>query len=97
MKELTDRTWLRSHEEETGDVRVYRPEDHPLPPARGREGLTYHSDGRFDYRAPGRAGTETGTWHEVGDDVQADVAGQVIHFGLVEVDDDVLRLRWPHP
>ena len=69
MKELTDRTWLRSHEEETGDVRVYRPEDHPLPPARGREELTFHSDGRFDYRAPGRAGTETGTWHEAGDDV----------------------------
>ena len=97
MKELIDRTWLRSHEEETGDVRVYRPEDHPLPPARGREGLTFHSDGRFDYRAPGRAGTETGTWHEAGDDVQADIAGQVIHFGVVEVDDDVLRLRWPHP
>jgi len=29
--------------------------------------------------------------------VQADIAGQVIHFGVVEVDDDVLRLRWPHP
>ena len=48
--------WLRSPEEETGDVRVYRPEDHPFPPARGREGLTFHSDGRFDYRAPGRGG-----------------------------------------
>jgi len=97
VKELTDRTWLRSHEEETGDVRVYRPEDHPLPPARGREELTFHSDGRFDYRAPGRGGTETATWRDTGDEVRADIAGQVIRLYVTEVGDDVLRLRWPHP
>ena len=97
VKDLTDRTWLRSQEEETGDVRVYRPADHPFPPARGREGLTFHSDGRFDYRAPGRGGTETGTWHDSGDEVRADIAGQVIRLYVTEVGDDVLRLRWPHP
>ena len=97
MKDLTDRTWVRSQEEESGDVRVYRPVDHPFPPARGREGLTFHSDGRFDYRAPGRGGTETGTWHDSGDAVRADIAGQVIRLYVTEVGDDVLRLRWPHP
>lgn len=97
MDGLTGRTWLRSPEEESGDVRVYRPENHPFPPARGREGLTFHGDGRFDYRAPGRGGTETGTWTATGATVRADVAGQVIVLYLTEVDDDVLRLRWPHP
>ena len=97
MDAFTDRIWLRSPEEETGDVRVYRPEDHPFPPARGREGLTFHSDGRFDYRAPGRGGTETGTWKDTGGEVRADIAGQVIKLYVTEVGDDLLRLRWPHP
>jgi hypothetical protein len=94
---LTDRTWLRSPEEERGALRVYRPEGHPFPPARGREGLTFHSDGRFDYRAPGRAGTETGTWRGVPGGVRADIAGQQIVLHIREVGDDVLRLEWPHP
>ena len=97
MNPLTDRTWLRSPEEETGDVRVYRPDGYPFPPARGREGLTFHSDGRFEYRAPGRGGTETGTWTATAGEVRAAVAGQVIMLHLTEVGDDVLRLRWPHP
>jgi hypothetical protein len=94
---LTDRTWLRSPEEERGALRVYRPEGHPFPPARGREGLTFHSDGRFDYHAPGRAGMEIGTWREVPGGVRADVAGQQIVLHIREVGDDVLRLEWPHP
>jgi hypothetical protein len=94
---LTDRTWLRSQEEEQGALRVYRPEGHPFPPARGREGLTFHSDGRFDYRAPGRGGTETGTWRTVPGGVRADIAGQQIPLRIREVGDDVLRLEWPHP
>jgi hypothetical protein len=76
---------------------VYRPEGHPFPPARGREGLTFHSDGRFDYRAPGLAGTESGTWRDAPDGVHADIAGQEIALRITEVGDDVLRLEWPHP
>jgi hypothetical protein len=97
---LTDRVWLRAHEEEDGSVRVYRPEGHPFPPARGREGLTFHDDGRFEYRAPGSAGTagaEEGTWRPTPDGVRVDVAGQTIPMQITEVGDDVLRLVWPHP
>lgn len=97
MQGLTDRTWLRSPEEEQGAVRVYRPEGYPFPPARGREGLTFHSDGRFDYRAPGRAGTATGTWQAAPGGVRVDIAGQQILLRIREVGDDVLRLEWPHP
>jgi hypothetical protein len=94
---LTERVWLRAPEEEDGPVRVYRPEGHPLPPARGREGLTFHDDGRFEYRAPGRGGAEAGTWRATPEGVRVDVAGQVIAMRITEVGDDVLRLVWPHP
>jgi hypothetical protein len=97
MAGLTDRVWLRSPEEERGAVRVYRPEDHPFPPARGREGLTFHDDGSFVYRAAGRAGEEAGRWQRTPDGVRVDVAGQVIPLRITEVGDDVLRLEWPHP
>lgn len=97
MTGLTDRVWLRAPEEEQGSMRVYRPEDHPFPPARGREGLTFHGDGRFEYRAPGRGGAEEGTWLATVDGVRVDVAGQVIPLRITEVGDDVLRLSWPHP
>ena len=98
MAGLTDRVWVRAHEEESGPVRVYRPEGHPLPAARGREGLTFHDDGRFEYRPPGRAGAagaEQGTWHATSDGVRVDVAGQTIPMRITEVGDDVLRLVWP--
>ena len=94
---LTDRTWIRSPEEEKDEIRVYRLEHYPFPLARGREGLTFHRDGRFEYRAPGRGGTETGTWRSSETGVRADIAGQVIPLRITEVGDDVLRLVWPHP
>ena len=97
MAGLTDHVWLRAHEEEDGPVRVYHPEGHPFPPARGREGLTFHDDGRFSYRAPGRGGTEEGTWAATPEGVRVDVAGQVIPMQITEVGDDLLRLVWPHP
>lgn len=35
------RRWLHSHEEDTADVRVYRPAEYPFPPARGRDGFEF--------------------------------------------------------
>jgi hypothetical protein len=97
---LTDRVWLRSHEEERGAERVYRPESYPFPPARGREGLVFHADGRFEYLGPGRddrAGGASGRWRfepDGGDRVVAAVAGQVIDLRITQVTTDVLRLQW---
>ncbi len=31
--------WMHSHEEDSGDVQVYRPADYDFPPARGRRGF----------------------------------------------------------
>jgi hypothetical protein len=100
VKSLTDRVWMRSHEEEKGGVRVYRPDDYPFPPARGREGLSFHADGQLDYLVPGRGDrptSEPGTWRADPVDparLTAQVAGQTIGMRVAAVDDDILRLTW---
>jgi hypothetical protein len=57
--------WLHSHEEDTSDVRVYRTEDYPFPPARGRDGFEFRPNGELVYLGIARAdGTEevNGRW-----------------------------------
>ena len=90
-------TWWRSHEEETGPVRVYRPEGFPFPPARGREGFALHPDGRFDHLGPGRGDrpvVTAGTWERDGDRITAHVDGRRIDLDVVEETADVLRAHW---
>jgi hypothetical protein len=105
--------WLRSHEEEDGPVRVYRPASYPFPPARGREGLRFDADGGFGYLAPGpddrprddrprddRPGADDGTWRADSRDpalITARVSGQVIRLRVVELTAAVLRLEWTTP
>ncbi|TKJ17973.1 hypothetical protein [Blastococcus sp. CCUG 61487] len=104
MDHLAGRTWLRSHEEEEGPIRVYRPQGgHAFPPARGREGLVFHEDGRFEYRQAGRGDrpdTVPGTWRIApggGDQVLADAGGEEIELRITEATADVLRLEWLRP
>lgn len=44
---LLERTWLHSHEEDQGDVHVYRPNTFAFPPSRGRTGFTFEHNGLF--------------------------------------------------
>jgi hypothetical protein len=39
------RHWVRSHEEDTGDIQVFRPKGFDFPPARGRPELEIRQDG----------------------------------------------------
>jgi len=100
---LTDRVWMRSHEEEQGPVRLYRPQNYPFPPARGREGLEFRSDGTFDYLTPGRGDkpvSNTGRWRSAPNDpirITANIGGTVIELKIVELKDDMLRLEWLSP
>jgi hypothetical protein len=58
--------WLHSFEEDHGDVAVYRPADHPFPPARGRDGIEFADDGSFTEWAIGRGDAREpvpGQWH----------------------------------
>jgi hypothetical protein len=59
------RHWVHSHEEDSGDVRVYRPADYDFPPARGRRGFEPRPDGELLLYGPGatdRPEETTGTW-----------------------------------
>lgn len=46
-------TWIHSREEDHDGLRVYRRPGFPLPPARGRDGIVIHADGRFEILTPG--------------------------------------------
>lgn len=64
------RAWFHSYEEDHEDVRVYRPDDYPFPPARGRRGMQFAPDGGFVDRPLGRGdapGTVPGRWRLVAD------------------------------
>jgi hypothetical protein len=47
--------WLHAQEEDTDTEMIFRPADHPLPPARGRTGLELCADQTCNYLGIGRA------------------------------------------
>ncbi|NVO29992.1 hypothetical protein [Hymenobacter lapidiphilus] len=46
LKQL-EGTWLHAHEEDQGDVLVYRPNTYAFPPSRGRTGFAFERNGLF--------------------------------------------------
>ncbi|MFI6038959.1 hypothetical protein ACIBBD_33460 [Streptomyces sp. NPDC051315] len=93
------RAWLHSYEEDHDDVTVFRPEDHPFPPARGRRGMEFAPDGSFADHPVGRGDapdTVRGRWRAVGDrrvavSFEGARAGRVLE--IVRCDEDVLEVR----
>lgn len=58
-------TWIHSHEENRDEVQVFRPEEYPFPPSRGRTSFTLHADGSALTGQPGpddRGVDAGGTW-----------------------------------
>ncbi|MBG8552711.1 MULTISPECIES: hypothetical protein [Hymenobacter] len=45
--QLLERTWLHAHEEDQGEVLVYRPNTYAFPPSRGRTGFAFEHNGLF--------------------------------------------------
>lgn len=93
------RHWVRSHEEDEAGVQVYRPHNHPLPPARGREGLDLSADGSADLYGSGQtdaALSHTGRWTLSDTDIlSVDLAGRDTPWRLqvIDVQPDILRVR----
>ncbi|MEW2613827.1 hypothetical protein AB0937_27280 [Streptomyces sp. NPDC047880] len=93
------RSWFHSCEEDHEDVRVYRPEDFPFPPARGRRGMEFVPDGTVVDHPLGRGdapGAVRGRWRLVSD------RHLVLTFGgaradreleIVHCDDQMLQVR----
>jgi hypothetical protein len=67
---LIQRRWVHSHEEDTDDEMVFRPEGHPLPPSRGRTSFELRPDGTYVESSPGPVDApeeSAGSWSLEGD------------------------------
>ena len=86
--------WMRSHEEESGDLQVYRPASYSFPPARGRRGFELKPDGELVLYGPGpsdKPAATTSRWSSAG-------SGRVKlgdrELEIVSVGPDRLTARW---
>ena len=62
--------WLHSHEEDSGNINVFRPATYDFPPARGRTGFELRRDGtlvQIGIGATDRPAEISGTWELNGD------------------------------
>lgn len=87
------RHWVHSHEEDSGDVRVYRPADYDFPPARGRRGFELRSSGELVLYGPGpadRPEATTGRWESSGEG-RLRLGDEELE--IVSVDSDRLAVR----
>lgn len=92
--------WMHSFEEDSEGVTVYRPSDYPFPPARGRGGMEFASDGTFIDRPVGRGdaqNTVVGRWEPVEGGrptVAVSESGRPEReLEIVHCDEHVLKLR----
>ncbi|MEU0198190.1 MULTISPECIES: hypothetical protein [unclassified Streptomyces] len=96
------RAWVHSHEEDHEDVRVYRPDDFPFPPARGRRGMEFRPDGTFVDQPIGRGDAPDsvpGRWRFVPDRhvvLTFQGARPDRELEILRCDEDVLHVRSPH-
>jgi hypothetical protein len=77
-EELVGR-WIHSHEEDTGDVKVFRPSTFAFPPSRGREALELKPDGSSVVRSPGPTDVpedRSGRWELEGRTLRLGGAGE---------------------
>jgi hypothetical protein len=64
-RKLLHRQWFHSHEEDTGNLMVFRPSSYRFPPSRGRKGYTFQPDGIYIESGPGPTDvpvSSKGTW-----------------------------------
>jgi hypothetical protein len=70
--------WVHSHEEDSGDLRVFRPKSFEFPPSRGREELELKADGRSVVHSPGPVDVPeeaAGTWELEGETLRLAAGG----------------------
>ena len=65
VDDLLNKRWIHSHEEDTADSKVFRPDTYNFPPSRGRFSFELKAGGRAVIHRIGatdRSQTEEGTW-----------------------------------
>lgn len=93
------KSWVHSHEEDSGDVMVFRPAGYPFPPARGRDTLDLASGGKGVTSRPGpddRSVTAATEWQVDGDELIVGAGGGERRYRVERVDDGALHLRRLH-
>lgn len=90
--------WLHSHEEDSGELMVFRPDSHSFPPSRGRYGFVLKAGGVMASRGPsaGDASSEKGggSWSLRDSDLLLEAPGENRqHYTIEEVCKDKLVLR----
>jgi hypothetical protein len=96
-KGALNRRWVHSHEEDTDEEMVFRPQSYAFPPSRGRTGLDLHEDGSYAENAPGPTDRPTeaeGTWElDDGELKLRGTDGSVRVLTISSVDSDRLVVR----
>jgi hypothetical protein len=89
LGQCIQKSWLHSMEEDTDEVVVYRPEDYPLPPARGRVGFQFLPGGYLVYHGFGPSDEELlehGRWEQPGQPIIEE------SWNVVSCSDDLLEI-----
>lgn len=90
--------WVHAHEEDSADIRVFRPASHPLPPSRGRRTLDLRTEGSLTQSRPGaddRRTRETGRWTLQGHMLTLQSGAAAEQLEIVSLERDRLVLRTP--
>jgi hypothetical protein len=64
-RHVLPKKWVHSHEEDTDDTMVFRPDSHVFPPSRGRRSFELRPDGTMTNYSIGpddRPGSRSGSW-----------------------------------
>jgi hypothetical protein len=88
------RHWMRSHEEDDGDLQVYRPASYKFPPARGRRGLEFKPDGELVVYGPGPSDKPEATTERWSSSGEGRVRVGDRELEIVSVEPDRLTARW---
>ena len=91
--------WMHSHEEDEGDLRVFRRVGYKFPPSRGREGMQFLSNGKLVYNAIGPTDAPQhlpGTWGFAGKETLRMTleSGRQFSYVLKKAEKDRLSGRW---
>ena len=89
--------WVHAHEDDTDEVRVYRPASYDFPPARGREGFEIKAGGECIYHgiAPADGSTSepaTWSWEEGGKLVIRRKDREMV-MEVLSVDKEMLKVK----
>ncbi|WBA40329.1 hypothetical protein [Hymenobacter canadensis] len=95
-----EHTWLHAHEEDQGDVRVYRPNTYAFPPSRGRTGFAFEQNGlftQFDIAPTDGLEGRKGTWKAENDQTLLisldDKKDPDYRLEIVSLDNEMLKVR----